>query len=1057
MLLPQKKRIIMALISLLLAVGLVFPASGFADDTGDTATPASDTPFTESQIVPGKVIVKYKSRSNNGELNAQSRSPASSPFSVLSFDEQIAVKDKLIELQRNPDIEYAEPVYKTHLIASSSNGAVSGAVYSGSQEYMEHWGKLATDLANRSPSPTQNQQITVAVIDTGVDIHHPDLQGSIVPGRDFVNNDEIAQDDNGHGTHVSGVIASNSVAGNVYGVAPGVKIMPLKVLDGNGTGDSEQLINALQYAIANHADIVNMSLGIDGDSQALRETIKQAYGSGLVLVAAAGNESNHWIANEDGQLDNPATDTQRYVSLTSYPAAYDEVISVGAIEQLPDLSFAVADFSNVGKVDIVAPGVNIYSTALGGGYVYKSGTSQATPFVSGLAALLKATNAALDNADIRTILGTSAKPGSLQDVQANRYVNLTEYPNDHVSPRMAYGDGMIQGGRAFSIPRLELTPVAAEYPASRTLTYDAKLLDVHNTVVPATYEVHLNVRAYDETVVDREQDPGFASGSDSSGFLADGYKRLAATLNSNDPVHHIYIFGSWEEPVPTGGYYTHRSNSYTFLNRPSAPIVSLQAGTYTGGQTVRITSPYQEGKLYYMLQTEEQTSYGTFNASGGSLQITRDSLLTVATLHNLVYSDDGVYLYRIQAKPAPSSVGAIGGGGLGGGGGSSSQSPPSKDADGKMTYILNPPRVDLLIALASSSNELLLDATIKEKLDKLIVKFDADLVPKAWSRGKSLVIRSNELTVSMPPDAFQVKSQDGTIQFTTTLDAAPVVSGYTSASALYEIALTEKGEPIAAFDKPVQVTFPYDSGKVSNSRNLGVYVLNEQTGEWDDLKETLNDNGTITADLPHFSQYAVLEKKPATDKQQPPPGTPTFADIQNHWAKPEIEKLAAARLVDGVSDTSFEPDANMTRAQLVTLLAKALQLQSNGSARTFRDVSGDSWYAKSVYAAYEARIVSGVSEEEFAPDAPITREQMAVMLVNAYLYATGKTVADVAVAQEVQYSDEGSISDWARSYVRVASGLGLVNGTDAGNFSPSANTTRAQAAVVLYRMLEKIK
>ncbi|WP_158301671.1 S-layer homology domain-containing protein [Paenibacillus mesophilus] len=166
--------------------------------------------------------------------------------------------------------------------------------------------------------------------------------------------------------------------------------------------------------------------------------------------------------------------------------------------------------------------------------------------------------------------------------------------------------------------------------------------------------------------------------------------------------------------------------------------------------------------------------------------------------------------------------------------------------------------------------------------------------------------------------------------------------------------------------------------------------------------------------------------------------------------------MAIARIVNSVDETSFKPDSNMTRAQFVTLLSRALQLQSSGTVGTFSDVSADAWYNKAVYAAREANIVSGVSEKEFAPDAFITREQMAVMMVNAYLFATGKKLSDLVITQEVKYSDEGSISDWARTYVRASSGLGLVNGTDAGNFAPADNSTRAQAAVVLHLMLAKL-
>jgi hypothetical protein len=109
-----------------------------------------------------------------------------------------------------------------------------------------------------------------------------------------------------------------------------------------------------------------------------------------------------------------------------------------------------------------------------------------------------------------------------------------------------------------------------------------------------------------------------------------------------------------------------------------------------------------------------------------------------------------------------------------------------------------------------------------------------------------------------------------------------------------------------------------------------------------------------------------------------------------------------------------------------------------------------------VYQAYHANIISGIDEHSFAPNANITREQMAAILLRAYLYATGKNLSDLNVTQQVTYTDEGVISSWAKESIRLASGLGLVNGVDNGKFSPSGQASRAQAGVVMYRLLEII-
>ncbi|MEW9701976.1 S-layer homology domain-containing protein [Paenibacillus sp. SI8] len=390
----------------------------------------------------------------------------------------------------------------------------------------------------------------------------------------------------------------------------------------------------------------------------------------------------------------------------------------------------------------------------------------------------------------------------------------------------------------------------------------------------------------------------------------------------------------------------------------------------------------------------------------------------------------------------------VGGGGGGGGGGGSSQSPPSLEVDGKMHYDLTPPRIDLLIALNSDSSEIGLDARTKEKVDIVTVKFDADIIRIAASRNKSIVFKSNELKVVLPPDVFDIKSDENTIEFKASLVPAPAIPQHKAVSSVYDFLLKEKETVIASFKTPVQVTFAYDAAKVQDPTRLSVYVLDENTGTWNSVGGTLNSDGTITASLSHFSKYAVLEKSQETK---------TFLDIQDHWARKEIEQLSEKQIIDGMDDNSFQPDSNMTRAQFVTLLSKALKLRSQVSTRDFTDIKDSSWYKDSVYAAYEAHIVNGVSDHAFAPEANITREQMAVMMVNAYLQATGKKLEELPVMQGVAYTDDGVISDWAKSYVKAATGLNLMNGANEGEFAPQENTSRAQAAVVIYRLLNQVK
>ena len=219
--------------------------------------------------------------------------------------------------------------------------------------------------------------VDVAVVDSGVAAAHADLAGQTLAGWDFVENDSIPQDPNGHGTHVSGTIAA--LRGNdigVAGVAPGAKIRPYRVLAANGMGSEDDVIDGL-FMAGQNARIVNVSLGALGPLQAELEAI--AANPQTLYVVAAGNGDADEIGDDN---DNPDE------AQATFPCAYDlaNILCVGASDNR-DLA---AEFSNFGQstVDVFAPGVSILSTSKSLGYTWMAGTSMAAPHVAGIAALV---------------------------------------------------------------------------------------------------------------------------------------------------------------------------------------------------------------------------------------------------------------------------------------------------------------------------------------------------------------------------------------------------------------------------------------------------------------------------------------------------------------------------------------------------------------------------------------------------------------------------------------------------------------------------------------------
>ncbi len=222
--------------------------------------------------------------------------------------------------------------------------------------------------------------VIVAVLDTGVDIHHKDLTSNLVPGYNAITKDLDIYDIDGHGTHCAGIVgAAASSSFGVFGVAPECSIMPVKVLGDDGHGYIDWIAEGITYAVDHGAKVLSMSFGSHDFSQTEKKALDYAWSCGALLVASAGNHGNN---------------------KKNWPAAYKKVISVASLDQKGKR----AKSSNYGKwVDVAAPGKKIYST-IPGGYGYKSGTSMACPHVSGLAGLIWSIDSKTTNSKVKKII-----------------------------------------------------------------------------------------------------------------------------------------------------------------------------------------------------------------------------------------------------------------------------------------------------------------------------------------------------------------------------------------------------------------------------------------------------------------------------------------------------------------------------------------------------------------------------------------------------------------------------------------------------------------------------
>lgn len=327
--------------------------------------------------------------------------------------------DKVLEtIIQNPNVDYVQPDVEVEVFAQNLPTGVN---------------RIDGDLSlTKSGDGRGSVNADIAILDTGIDLNHPDLnvfkQVTFVPGTSNGN------DDDGHGTAVAGVAAAKDNSQGVVGVAPGARLWAIKVLDSNGMGSSSDIIKGIDYVTehADEIDVVNLSFGAVGKNDALHNAIIRSVEAGVTYAAAAGNEGKD--------------------ASNVFPASYPEVIAVSAIVDTDGKCGGIsttgttagkddtlASFSNYGPVvDLAAPGVLVKTTTIGDSYMSFSGTSAATAHVTGALALYKSQHSGASPSDI---LNALKNLGSKQNTQCdgNGHGYFTGDPDDNAEPLLYVG------------------------------------------------------------------------------------------------------------------------------------------------------------------------------------------------------------------------------------------------------------------------------------------------------------------------------------------------------------------------------------------------------------------------------------------------------------------------------------------------------------------------------------------------------------------------------------------------------------------------------------------
>ncbi|MHB9093386.1 MAG: S8 family serine peptidase [Eubacteriales bacterium] len=989
-----------------IVASLFYTPFGLAATVDTKSVVSGDSP----PYAAGELIVKFKPTAARQKTSAikgrlSLHTVENLPISgceLVKIGQEISVQTAIDELNKDPDVLYAQPnyIYNSQATVNDPDFSKLWGLHNTGQDINGTPGMANIDIAAPEAWDISmgDPSIIVAVIDEGVDINHPDLAGRIwtnpgeipdnsidddsngliddVNGWDFYNNDKTvfdAEDLDQHGTHVAGTIAATANnAGGIAGVAPNVKIMPLKFL-GPDHGETFDAIKAIQYATAKGAKVINASWGAIGIDTALQDAITA---SRVLFIAAAGNGGSDGIGyNNDVVQVSPG-------SLNCF-----NILSVAAVDNQGEL----AVFSNYGltSVDVGAPGVDIYSLkpvypAMGAAlkiydtvYNYK-----AVHFGFGLEDLSDDSVRAQFMRRALDFLDTNASTPILLVDDDN---NSPDYLPQVTSALTGYNVvNYVYAGENTNGPPLAdmLGKTVVWFTGKATGNLDNHNLTVTDLAYLKSFLDHQGrlILMGDDIAYLNEPDDFFTA------YMEE--KVISDFTPSQTLVDSVYSGVYSLAPDPDRDTLVSKGISQSMFNyRASDPATAYQYETGTS-----MAAPHAAGIAALMLSVNQNL---TTEQLISNLKATVNPL---SSLSGKTVTGGMVNAYRAVLAVQPViDTNPDGGGGGGGGGGGEASTPVS----------------EVKTVVPSTGG------TVSSE-DKTVM---VEIPQGALDPGVSLDLTAKvvELTnIKVPaPDGLKIASD-----------------------------IIEFGPNGKIFNKPVKITLKYNL-QVVGSGEVAPYYLNESTNVWELIQNAVVDKtaNTVTFETAHFSKYTVMGK-PAVMQYKP-----FFDDIISHWAKADIEYLAAKGIVGGKSGKLFDPEGRITRAEFATMIIRALGLQLEKGNETFTDVGEKTWYYQSVETASKAGLVAGFNGK-FNPNNRITRQEMATILIKA-LETKNKAVTGGSEVLN-KFEDNAKVSKWAVPALAKAVKAGIINGKTSVKVAPLDDATRAEAAVMIRKLLEVI-
>lgn len=958
----------------------------------------ASAPITAMQ--KSEVVVVYKNSAGREKVLNQAIEVKDEFTSLKAIN--LVLPDSAIHFFKNdPDISYIEHQIDQQVELLGTPG---------------QWNVEAVNAPKAWAQGITGQGVKVAIIDSGVAYHNE--MPNVVKRISFVEDDPATLrdesspfDNHGHGTHVAGIVGAKiggptSIEGREFiGVAPNASLYSLKVMDGD-EGSILNVIEAIDWAISNDMDIINLSLGLSNHVQLLQDAVDRAYNAGILLVGAAGNDN----------VGSPV----------NYPAKYESVIAVSSVDSRKTLS----SFSSTGaEVEFTAPGSGIASTYVDGSistYGVMSGTSQAAPHIAGFLALLKQKNPSKTASELRVELQKYAEDlgsegrdefygygfidyNTLDEVPPGDVMNLqaTETTTDSITisfTKPADAD--------FVKTNLYLDGVFSGETAADSYTFNDLSPDTDYNVSTKTVDRHGNLSNGVSLMIKTEALPDTSAPSEVKEMRTESITETSAIISWTNPAEadfsqvNLYLN---DEKIKT--VLKEETPSYTLTGLAPDTAYSVlirtvdQAGNESTGKTIAFTTEASPVEVPVESPYPSEPGEQDPTDPGGEEQPVNPGPSEPGTQDQPVSP--------VPTAPAPSPV----------------ETSPISGDHGQL----------LVTKEKLVENNGKIELTLPSKTGKII--FSPDVWNELKTMKKDLYMSLNGLSILMPKENIADLRLEHLTEISVSKETSAPPKGANLLTDLAKIEMVDQvtKRRINTFVKPLTITLDLPAVQIAGLEKT-MFGARKAGGEWQFAGGNIV-GGKLVLHTKQLASFAVLENHR------------TFLDIKNHWAKPEIEQLASRFIIQGKTADLFSPNEEVTRAQFVVLLARMLSIPTREYSGTFKDVpKSQTWAAGYIEAAQRHGITSGLGDGTFQPNRVITRQEMAAMIVRALRVENPDALQENSKMTK-PFTDDKQLSTTFKQEIYQATKAGLIKGLPDGSFNPLAKATRAQTSVVLYRAL----